>query len=203
MPSRFGDASPSVMRPEKSNRMLATTAALVVCLLALLSTGCFGRKTHVATPVATAPAAKPVTETKETPPATPPPAVKTPQSATVQLPDSGSPTAEPPKPPAPPHKQTAENTAPPKPPAPQIAPQLSPDDQAAYERKTNENITTAEKNLQSASGRNLNPTQNDLVEKIRGFLAQSREAMTASDWTRADNLSQKAYLLSVELINSL
>lgn len=79
---------------------------------------------------------------------------------------------------------------------------MSADDQAAYERKTNENIESAQKNLQTANGRTLTAGQSDLVEKIKGFLTQSREAISASDWARASNLSQKAYLLSVELVNS-
>jgi len=52
-------------------------------------------------------------------------------------------------------------------------------------------------------GRQLNPTQSDLVEKIRGFLRQAREAIRDSDWLRAKNLAQKAQVLSAELINSL
>jgi len=87
--------------------------------------------------------------------------------------------------------------------APQISPQLSPNDQAVYERKTNEDISVAEKNLQSAKGRQLNPSQLDLAEKIRSFVTQAHDAAKASDWTRAQNLAQKARLLSTELVNSL
>jgi hypothetical protein len=42
-----------------------------------------------------------------------------------------------------------------------------------------------------------------LVEKIRSFLGQSRDAGKGGDWVRAQNLSQKARLLSAELIASL
>lgn len=89
-----------------------------------------------------------------------------------------------------------------RPPAPLISPQLSPDDQAALERKTNEKIAAAEKNLKRAYGHELNAAQHDLVEKINTFLGQSREALRAADWTRAYNLAQKAYLLSVDLASS-
>ena len=41
-----------------------------------------------------------------------------------------------------------------------------------------------------------------LVEKIRSFLAQSLDASKSGDWARAQNLAQKARLLSTELINS-
>jgi hypothetical protein len=111
--------------------------------------------------------------------------------------------------PAPPRKPSAEQpasdpgTETPHRPAPQIAPQLSPGDQATYERKTNDDISLAEKNLQQTSGKQLSAAQQDLTEKIRSFLAQSREAGRGGDWARAQNLAQKARLLSAELINTL
>lgn len=97
----------------------------------------------------------------------------------------------------------AETEQPARPAAPQISPQLSPGDQASYERKTADDISVAERNLQQASGRQLSAAQQDLVEKIRSFLAQSRDASKGGDWARAQNLAQKARLLSVELLNSL
>jgi hypothetical protein len=97
----------------------------------------------------------------------------------------------------------AETESPARPTAPQISPQISPGDQASYERKTGDDISAAERNLQQASGRQLSAAQQDLVEKIRGFLSQSRDASQAGDWARAQNLAQKARLLSVELLNSL
>ncbi len=83
-----------------------------------------------------------------------------------------------------------------------MSPQLTPADQAAYQQKTNEDIAAAEKNLQKAYGRDLTAAQHDLVEKIRGFIGQAREAARESDWVRARNLAQKANALSVELVNS-
>jgi outer membrane biosynthesis protein TonB len=178
----------------------------LTCALAILCAGCLGlgHKTRAASPVTSAPAPRPIEEAKTPPPATPPPAVKEP-AAQVPLPAGEETMKNPTKPPAPVRKQTAENTepAPVKPAPPQISPQLSPDAQAQLEQKTNDNIATAQKNLEQASGRSLNSSQKDMVEKIQGFLSESREAMMASDWGRAENLSQKAYLLSVELINSL
>ena len=41
-----------------------------------------------------------------------------------------------------------------RPPAPQISPQLSPVDQASYQRKTNEDVSVAKKNLQAAKAGN-------------------------------------------------
>ena len=109
----------------------------------------------------------------------------------------------PPKPAEQPPAEVAAAEPPAHPPAPQISAQLSPGDQANYERKRSEDVVTAEKNLQEASGKPLSAAQQDLAEKIRSFLAQSRDASKAGDWARAQNLSQKARLLSVELINSL
>jgi hypothetical protein len=84
--------------------------------------------------------------------------------------------------------------------APLISPQLSASDQATYQRKTDEDARIANKNLQDAGGKQLNAAQQDLVEKINSFLAQSRDASKDGDWARAQNLAQKARLLSVELI---
>lgn len=81
--------------------------------------------------------------------------------------------------------------------------QLSLEELATYQRLTNEDISASEKNLQQAYGRDLNTAQHDLIEKIRSFLAQSREAIRESDWVRARNLAQKARVLSVDLVNSL
>jgi hypothetical protein len=89
-----------------------------------------------------------------------------------------------------------------RPAAPLISPQLTPVEQAAYQRRTNEAIATAEGNLHQAAGRQLTAAQRDLVEKINGFLNQARQAIQDSDWGRAQNLAQKAQFLSVDLVNS-
>ena len=65
-----------------------------------------------------------------------------------------------------------------------------------------EDTAVAEKNLQQTSGKQLNAAQQDLVGKIRSFLSQSRDASKDGDWVRAQNLAQKARLLSDELIDS-
>jgi hypothetical protein len=138
-------------------------------------------------PTPTAPA------TVETPTEEPPP--EAPLPATPSLP---------PKRPAPrprPAPETAD-PAPPKPAPPQISPQLSAKDLAAAKSNTSSNITTAEKNVQLANGKQLNAAQKDLIEKINGFLAQAHEAIVADDWVRAQNLADKARVLSSELVKS-
>ena len=86
---------------------------------------------------------------------------------------------------------------------PQISPELSPRDQADAMLHTNDDIRTAERNLQAANGKKLNASQTDLVGKVQGFLSQARDAIRANDWVRARNLALKAQVLSTELIKSL
>jgi len=103
---------------------------------------------------------------------------------------------------SPPRKPAADPSPATHPAVPVISPQISAGDQAAYVHRINENINTAERNLKQASAHQFNATQKDMAEKIRGFIDQAQEAMQASDWTRAQNLSQKAQVLSGELVNS-
>ena len=84
-----------------------------------------------------------------------------------------------------------------------MSPSLPPAQLAEFERKTNAAIAIAEKNMQSTYGKQLNTAQTDLLEKIRGFLSQAREAARVGDWQRAFNLADKAQVLSIELVNSL
>jgi outer membrane biosynthesis protein TonB len=175
--------------PSQKNRTRWIVACFA-CGFALVSASCQKHTVQAAPPVS----GPPVT----TEPAAKPPAETTP----APLPETPPPVKPPPHRPSPPPKETPE-PAPPKPAAPQISPQLSPEDLAEYQKKTNEDLAAAEKNLQRANGRQLNATQHDLVEKIRSFFGQSREAIEVSDWIRARNLAQKAHVLSVELVNSL
>lgn len=173
-----------------------TAILLLLCALALGVSGCKKRRVHAAPPVVVAP-----------PPAEPAPQPAPPDIKSEPPPDMPPATepaapAVPPKP-APAKPRAAPEPAPPKPAPPQLSPRLSSEEQAAAERRTNDDIRAAERNLQVAYGKQLNVAQNDLVEKIRGFLGQAHEATRASDWVRAQNLAQKARVLSVELVNSL
>jgi outer membrane biosynthesis protein TonB len=144
------------------------------------------------------------------PPATPPPHPQT-TSATESEPKPEPPPATPPATkPAPVRPKPAPSSEPapvaplePKPEAPEIAPQLTPQQQTADEQRTANDIQAAEKNLQLASGRQLNASQEDLVEKVRDFLGQAHEAVRAGDWVRASNLAHKARILSDDLVKSL
>jgi hypothetical protein len=101
------------------------------------------------------------------------------------------------------HRPSADPTPTSRPAPPQISPQISQADQAVYERRTNDSINEAEKNLKQAGAHQLSSSQQEMVEKIQGFIGQAREALQSSDYPRAQNLAQKAQLLSVELVNTL
>jgi outer membrane biosynthesis protein TonB len=179
-------------------------AALVLflCALTLGFAGCRKRTAQAAPPTVilppspepTAPAKRaetkpePVPSTNSTP--APPPAIVVPRPKPVPNKPKPDPDTQDPAPP---------KTVPP----PQISPRLSPEEQASAEQHTSEDLGQAEKNMQAASGRQLNAAQQDLAEKARGFVGQAREAMRSGDWVRARNLAQKARVLSAELVNSL
>lgn len=191
-------------------------AAVFACGFSLVSAGCTHSKVQAAAPVAAAP--QPVVAEMERPmniapdtSATPPP------EGVAQPPAIPSAIANPPavampktKPAPAPRKPVADQPTPEPagdqpshPAAPQILPQLSASDLEAYQRKTNEDLGIADQNLHQADGKQLSAAQKDLVEKISSFLEQSRDAIKSGDWTRAQNLAQKARLLSFELVSSL
>ncbi len=202
MPSRH-------QAPNGYRRNARWWGALASCLC-VCAAGCAQQHVHASAPVTTAPipapseAERPMTiapDTDATPPVEAPSAP--PQVALESEPPPDSiPAAKAPRKPVeqPVTEATAEPPA--RPPAPQISPQLSPVDQATYQRKTNDDVSVATKNLQAAQGKQLNAAQQDLAGKIRSFLTQSLDASKSGDWSRAQNLAQKARLLSTELINS-
>lgn len=184
---------------------------LAICAISIGVAGCDDKKVHAAAPVAAAPApaaaerpmsiapdtdATPPSEAVATPPAVPTTDAVTPPAVAIPQPKPAVPRK--------PTEASAESTTeqPAHPVAPQIAPQLSDTDQAAYFRRTDEDTKVAEQNLQQTSGKQLNAAQQDLVAKIRSFLSQSKDASKDGDWARAQNLAQKARLLSGELIGS-
>ena len=177
---------------------------LLLCLTAVTVSGCHRNIVRAAPPsVASPPRSEPLPQpTVVTPPddANPEPPPNLPAAAaplpTVQpAPSRPRAPAESEAPKAKPEPEVASS--------PQISPQLSPQDQADAMRHTTDDIRVAERNLQLASGKQLNASQSDLVEKIRGFLGQAHEAIRASDWVRARNLAQKAQVLSAELMKAL
>ena len=114
------------------------------------------------------------------------------------------------KTPAPPPKPAAEKPgneheaeAADHPPALRILPQVSPTDQRNYQRQINADVSVAEQNLSEVEKRPLGASQRDKMDQVRSFLKQADDASKAGDWARAQNLAQKARVLSVELLSSL
>ncbi|HXX46030.1 MAG TPA: hypothetical protein VEJ38_14975 [Candidatus Acidoferrales bacterium] len=198
--------------PSRSSNEIRVAALLLACATLPALGGCSEKTVHAAVPAAPVPteeAMRPMTtapDTDATPPpenaTAPPPAVPV---AAAPAPPVTIPAAKPSAPRRPVSEQASADaeSQPTRPPAPQISPQLSPYDAATYQRKTSDDISVAESNLQQTNGKQLNAAQSDLAEKIRSFLSQSHDAIKDGDWARAQNLAQKARLLSAELINSL
>jgi type IV secretory pathway VirB10-like protein len=200
------------MPSQNSNGLMLFVIAVCLCPLTLV--GCMDRTVKAAAPVRTAPSptvaeSKPITniapDTTALPPvenATPPVSITPPTSASLPVTPARTKPVPPPKRPAAEPATEASNEQAPKPAAPQILPQLSAGDQAAYERQTQEDIAVAQSNVQQAAGKVLSAAQSDLMQKIQNFLKDSRAAGKEGDWTRAQQLSQKARRVSVELVES-
>ena len=180
------------------------TFAALLGLAAIAATGCRHNIVQAEPPSVASP---PIIE----PLPTPQPPAHTAEATPAPVPEQPSTAPAPPvnvsaePEPARPRPAPAEAEVPkPKPdaPAPVIAPQLSARQQAEATRATNDDIRMAEKNLQGASGKRLKPPQQDLVDKIQGFLSQAHDAIREDDWVRAQNLAHKAEVLSVELNRS-
>ncbi len=112
---------------------------------------------------------------------------------------------QPPSPAPPPIAVPAPPTEVPKPPepAPELGPSITPQEKARAEESANDLMNRTESNLKRASGKSLNATQKDLLERSSAFLRQARAAARTGDWARASNLAQKAFLLSEDLSRSL
>lgn len=176
---------------------------ILVVLLCLAAAGLCGCRRNivraappsVVTPPDTEPFPQPVVDKQPLAPAAEPPDLEAPAQPVPAVADQ-------PRPRAPVEAEAVAPKAEPEPEPIQIAPELSAKDQAAAVRTTTNDIRVAERNLQVAYGRQLSASQNDLVGKIAGFLAQAHEAIRTGDWVRAQNLAQKAQVLSVQLVKS-
>ncbi|HEY6180854.1 MAG TPA: hypothetical protein VIW67_01345 [Terriglobales bacterium] len=75
-------------------------------------------------------------------------------------------------------------------------------DQQTLEKRKNTdvllNATTTD--LKQLSGKQLNPTQQDMVKQIHNYMARSKDATKNGDIQGANNLAMKAHLLSQELV---
>jgi hypothetical protein len=71
---------------------------------------------------------------------------------------------------------------------------------ASHQRSTEELRVATEENLKKMAGRQLNPSQQEMVSQIKQFMEQSKTAAAAGDLQRGHNLAMKARLLSEELV---
>ncbi len=195
---------PALNRSSRWPAAAARESALLTCLaaaaLAIFACGCMGHKVHAAT--IAMPAQPPA-------PTVPPETTKSPAS----IPAPSTPAPKNPEPSTPPPGLTPKPdtlrrpatvaSEPERPAAPQISPQISASEQADLTKQTQQYVADAQQNLHRADGRELNPNQRDMADKIRGLLDQSQAAIQTSDWSRAKNLSQKAYLLSLDFVKTL
>jgi hypothetical protein len=194
--------------------MRSRSLIVLLCGTAIVSAGCGNKHIVSATPPSVS---GPFSEDR-------PPEVSQPvPTATPDATTAAAPADLPPEPPptpaarpvARPRPTQNENPVPPapvqpKPAPPQIAPALTDAGLAAAQKSTTSSITTAENDLKlvmdKENDKKLSANQkavvDDLVDKINGFLAQAHEAILANDWVRAQNLAEKARVLSVELMKS-
>jgi len=82
----------------------------------------------------------------------------------------------------------------------QLAPSVS-QNQASHElQNTSQLLAATDSNLKQISGRQLNPSQQNVVSQIRRYMEQSKQAADQGDPERAHNLAVKAHLLSDDLV---
>jgi uncharacterized protein YaiL (DUF2058 family) len=72
--------------------------------------------------------------------------------------------------------------------------------QAAQQYSTDQLTSATEENLKQIAGRQLTPSQQEMVSQIKQFMEQARTAIAAGDLERGHNLALKAQLLSDELV---
>jgi len=91
------------------------------------------------------------------------------------------------------HGSTAE-------PVTQLSPGI-PQQQAAQQRqRIQQALASTDSNLQQLSATQLTPDKQETVGQIRKFMEQSKAASKSGDLQRAENLAQKAQLLSNDLV---
>jgi hypothetical protein len=73
-------------------------------------------------------------------------------------------------------------------------------EQASRQRSTEELKAAIDENLKKIAGRELSPSQREMVNQIKQFMDESKTAVASGDPERGHNLAMKARLLSDELV---
>lgn len=184
-----------------SSRLAAL--ALLAALLALAA-GC-KKKPNVAQPPAQATAPVIILEPEPEPaePALPEPSARGDAPPVTTAEEEAEPAAKP-KPRRRRPAQVAKTTPPPQPPASEPQP-AEAQPAATITAETGQQADSAEQllaktdaNVRSVN-RELNESEKAMLRQIESFVAQAREALKVGDAVRAQNLAQKAHLLSTEL----
>ncbi len=82
----------------------------------------------------------------------------------------------------------------------QISAGMPHDEAVQHQQTTAQLLEATEANLRTVTRRPLKPDEQDMVEQIRNYMQQSRNASAETDLVRAHNLALKANLLSDELV---
>jgi hypothetical protein len=73
-------------------------------------------------------------------------------------------------------------------------------DQAWQQQSTEQLSAATSENLKKLAGRQLTSNQQEMVNKIKEYMDQTKAAITAGDAQRGRSLAEKAHLLSEELV---
>jgi outer membrane biosynthesis protein TonB len=195
-------------------RIARATFAGVLLASVLVLGGCKKKKPAVPPPQAQAPTiTQPAPETQ--PPVPPAAEPNRPEPEAVPAETTAAPAAAAPKP-KPKPRHTAKKTPPPEKPAEKqpaktvvpeggtqpASPQLSasmPSDKVIHQQlNTNQLLEATDYNLKNIT-RALNADEQAMVQHIRSYMQQARDAAKENDTERAYNLALKAHLLSDEL----
>jgi hypothetical protein len=171
---------------------------IVICASAVWAGGCYTNRPAVKPPVAFVGPVRPILPQGMQAQLEPPPDVQiVPLAAAPQI---GPSHLQPAKPhvaaPVQEHAETEKHTE------PMIAPEVPSEELKAAQAETQRNLEQAEKDLAMTQGKSLNPAQQDIVSKVKGFAESAREAMKSGDWVRAKSLSSKAEALAEQLAGS-
>ncbi|HLX83909.1 MAG TPA: hypothetical protein VKR59_08420 [Terriglobales bacterium] len=85
-------------------------------------------------------------------------------------------------------------------PAAQIAPGLTPAEQARQRRSAEQLLSSTDDQLRQLTLRTLNARQQETVVQIHNYMAGARSALKDGDLRRASTLAEKAHLLSDDLL---
>lgn len=102
----------------------------------------------------------------------------------------------------PPVKRETSPPSPPPPP-PVLSPQVGREDEERLKQGTSARIQKAEDTVARVDQGKLAKGQQETYGTIRSFIASAREALSARDFPKANNLAEKAQALADDLLRAL